>query len=167
MGELTEEVKIWNTPVVGAYLLWRFTVGYCDGHPDGDAPIGLLHFVAIAILSNKELSRRISNKRSGLESYVSSFDDDKNVDLLLSIHRRTKEKLQYALQSIDIATTYGLLAWDVETGKLYPREISSKPGRGKAPKEEYKREGNKAEILGKWFSGNDLPKIANYLKVVF
>jgi hypothetical protein len=46
LGQLVDEVKLWNTPIVGAYMLWKFTQGYCDGHPNGDAPIGLLHFVA-------------------------------------------------------------------------------------------------------------------------
>ena len=44
MGKLVEEVKEWNTPVIGAYLLWHFTQGYVQNHPNGDAPVVVLYF---------------------------------------------------------------------------------------------------------------------------
>jgi len=55
LGELADEVKLWNSPAIGAYLLWRFSTGYCQGHASGDAPLGLLHFIAGAILTSKDL----------------------------------------------------------------------------------------------------------------
>lgn len=167
MGEIADEVKLWNTPTIGAYLLWRFTVGYCNQHPDADAPIGLLHFVATAILTNKDLIKPISDMRANLQSYVNSFEGSKKMDILLSIQERAYDKRQYTLDSIDIANMCGLLAWDHTTGKLYPRAVDKKLGRGKAPKEACVREGNKAEILGKWFAMHDLTAISKYLKVTF
>lgn len=167
MGKLVDEVKLWNTPIIGAYLLWKFTQGYCNGHPHGDAPIGLLHFVAIAILTNKELLKPISNQRDDLQSYAISFENSKNSDILLSVQQRVKDKREYTLAAIDIAITEGLLMWDMESGKLYPRDLSKRTGRGKALKSIIKREGEKAEILGKWFSKHDLLAIEAYLKVVF
>ena len=44
MGQLVEEVKLWNTPTIGAYLLWRFTKGYTKNHPTEDAPVALFTF---------------------------------------------------------------------------------------------------------------------------
>ena len=167
MGQLVEEVKLWNTPIVGAYLLWKFTKGYCDGHPNGDAPIGLLHFVAIAILTNKKLLEPISNKRDDLQSYSRSFEKSKESDILLTIEERTREMREYTMASIDIAIAEGLLVWDADSGKLYPRNISKTPSRGRALNNMYKNNGKKAEILGKWFARHDLPTIAAYLKVVF
>jgi len=70
MGELSDDISLWHTPAVGSYLLWRFTVGYCAGHANGDAPVGLLHFIASAILTNRELSKTISEMRDSLQSYV-------------------------------------------------------------------------------------------------
>jgi hypothetical protein len=167
LGKLVDEVKLWNTPIIGAYLLWRFTQGYCNDHPHGDAPIGLLHFVAIAILTNKELMKPISNQRDDLQSYARSFENSKDSDILLSIHQRVTDKREYTLASIDIAIAEGLLMWDMEGGKLYPRDLSKRAGRGKSLKSAIKREGEKAEILGKWFSKHDLLGIEAYLKVVF
>lgn len=167
LGQLAEEVKIWNTPLVGAYLLWKFTQGYCAGHPNGDAPIGLLHFIAIAILTNSKLLDPISNRRNDLQSYARSFEASKDSDILLVIHDRVKEKREYTLAAIDIAIAEGLMFWDTESGKLYPRDNSSHFNHGKAIKGALLRDGKKAEILGKWFSKHELPTIAAYLKVVF
>ena len=167
MGQLVEEVKLWNTPTVGAYLLWKFTTGYCDGHPNGDAPIGLLHFLAIAMLTNKKLLEPINNRRDDLQSYARSFENSKDSDILLTIQERAREKREYTMASIDIAIAKGLLVWDVDSGKLYPRNLSKSPSRGKALKEMFKKNGKKAEILGKWFAKHDLPTVAAYLKVVF
>ena len=167
MGQLVEEVKLWNTPTNGAYLLWRFTKGYCDGHPKGDAPIGLLFFLASAIITNKELSKSISNKRSGLQSFARGFEDSKASDLLLSIQGRVYEKKEYTLKAIDIAISKGLLVWDADSGKIYHKEYLGRVKRGSSLKEGIKKEGNKAEILGKWFSEHNISSIASYLKVVF
>jgi hypothetical protein len=167
MGKLVEEVKIWNTPIIGGYLLWKFTNGYCKWHPNGDAPIGILHFIALAILTNERLVKPISNKRDSLQSYVRSFEDNKDSDLLLSIQDRIIDKREYTLKAIDIAITQGLLVWDTDSGKLYPRDLISRTKRGNALKSKIKSEGEKAEILGKWFSTHDITTIAAYLKVVF
>ena len=167
MSQLVEEVKLWNTPVIGAYMLWRFTQGYCAGHPHGDAPIGLLHFVASAILTNKKLMKPINNRRHSLQSYARSFEDTKDADLLLTIQERAREKRKYTLAAIDIANAEGLLIWDIESGKLYPRYLQKRAAYGKALKGELVKDGNKAQILGKWFSKHDLSTIAFYLKVVF
>jgi len=167
MGLLIEEVKLWNTPLVGAFLLWSFTKGYSDNHPNGDSPVGLLHFIALAILTNKELMRPISNMRDDLQSYVRSFQDKNESDILLNIQPRTLARREQTLKAIDVAIAEGLLAWDTDNGKLYSRKLEKRPGRGKALKKDVKRDGVKAEILGKWFSQHDLPTIAAYLKVVF
>ncbi|MDD2284393.1 MAG: DUF6521 family protein [Paludibacter sp.] len=167
MGTLVDEVKLWNTPIIGAFLLWRFTQGYCDNHQTGDAPIGLLHFVASAILISKELMKPISNKRANLQSYVRSFENTKNSDILISLQQQIIDKREYTLAAIDIATAEGLLVWDAESGKLYPRNLSKRPGRGKKLNVLMVREGKKAEILGKWFSEHDISSIESYLKVVF
>lgn len=167
LEDLVEEVKLWNTPAIGAFLLWRFTAGYCEKHSSGDAPIALLHFIATAILTNKDLAKPINNQRDGLQSYVRSFEDAKNSDLLLRIHERANEKREYTLASIDVAIAEGLLVWDVNTGQLYPREIKKRSSRGKGLKDTFKQSGMKAEILGQWFSQHDLPTISKYLKVLF
>ncbi|GAA3928884.1 hypothetical protein GO495_06405 [Chitinophaga oryziterrae] len=167
MGEILEEVKLWNTPIIGAYLLWRFSTGYCSTHPSGDAPVGLLHFIATAILTSPKLSGPISNKRANLQSYIRSFEDSKNSDILLSIHDRIKDKMAYTMKAIDIAVSRELLFWDFETAKLYPKNNLRKASRGNALRNSHEQNGNKAEILGKWFGKHNLADIAQYLKIVF
>lgn len=167
MGKLVDEVKLWNTPIIGAFLLWRFTQGYCIGHPNGDAPIGLLHFLASAILTNKELIKPISNQRADLQSYARSFENTKNSDILLSIQQRIIEKREYTLAAIDIAIVKGLLVWDLDSGKLYPNEPIKNKSQGLALRSEIISQGNKAQILGEWLSKHDIPSIESYVKVVF
>lgn len=166
MGQIIEEVKLWNTPTVGAFLLYKFTYGYQKHHLTGDSPVALLHFIAIPILTSALLKEPISDKRGNLQSYVRSFEENKISDLLLSIHERTREKRHYSWQSIDIAVATGLLFWDSENGKLHPRQIKSTPIRGTSPRSSLKRDGEKAEILGKWFSQHDIATITAYLKVL-
>ena len=105
MGKLVEEVQQWNTPTIGAYLLWKFTTGYCDSHPNGDAPVALLHFLAMPLLTSKKLLEPISNRRNNLQSYVKSFEDSQNSDILLSIHERAKRNRKHTMDAIDIAVS--------------------------------------------------------------
>lgn len=168
LGYLVEEVRLWNTPLVGAYLLWMFTKGYCDRHPEGDAPIGLLHFIASAILTSSKLTEPISNRRDSLQSYARSFEENRKTDSLLGIHDRVIARRDYTLEAIDVAISTGLLIWDTSSGKIYPRTpANTSNGRQKNPRAALARDGKKAEILGNWFSQHDLQTIASYLKVVF
>jgi len=166
MDKLVEEVRQWNTPSVGAYLLWEFTSGYCDSHPDGDAPVALLHFLAVPLLSSSSLLDSISNRRANLQSYIRGFEDSKNSDILIGIHDRAKRSRKYTMDAIDIAVATGLLFWDVESGKLYPRKGTTKASRGNKLKPSLTKLGNKAQILGAWFSEHNIHTIATYLKVV-
>lgn len=166
MSELVEEVKIWHTPLIGAYLLWRFTQGYCKAHPSGDAPVGLLHFIASAILTHSQLSKPITNRRKNLQSYVLSFDHEKKVDFLVGIHERVKDKKSFTLSAIDAGISQGLFVWDSTSGKIYPAEPITKLKSKNKLRPSVVKEGVKAEILGKWFAIHEPHSIATYLKVV-
>ena len=167
MVDLVEEVKQWNSPSVGANLLWKFTLGYCDKHPVEDAPVALLHFIAIPLLTNKRLLEPISNRRENLQSYVRNFEEKKDSDILVTVHESAKQKRQYTMNAIDIAVSAGLLYWDVDTGKLYPRKKIKRPGKGNGLKASLKKNGDKSEILGNWFAQHSVSTIATYLRVVF
>lgn len=164
MGQLLDEVRQWNSPSVGAYMLWRFTAGYCDTHPDGDAPVALLHFLAVPLLTDMELLKPISNRRADLQSYVRSFEQ-RNTDVFVTVQDRAKEKRAYTLAAIDIAVSKGLISWEASSGKLYPRN-DIKPKRGNAIRPALVKDGYKAEILGGWFAEHSISTIATYLKVV-
>lgn len=166
MGAISEEVKIWKTPVVGAFLLWSFTKGYSENHPSGEAPIGILHFFASAILTNPALSETISDRRDDLQSYVRGFEDKKSFDQLMSIQNKIASSKDFTLSSIDIAVSQGLLFWDVDSATIHCKLPLGKPARGNNLRPSMKSLGRKAEILGKWFSQHDLVSISRYLKVV-
>jgi hypothetical protein len=163
---LAEEVRLWNTPLYGAYLLWDFTTAYCAAHPSGDAPVGILHFIAAPILANPRLSDTVSDRRANLQSYVQGFEDKKRTDILLSLQDRIKNRQRTTLLAIDAAIYAGLLSWEVESGKLYPHTLPQAPNRGKTIRPSIAKDGKKARILGKWFSEHDIPTIASYLRVV-
>lgn len=163
---LAEEVREWNTPLYGAYLLWDFTMAYCAAHPSGDAPVGILHFIAAPILANPTLSNTVSDRRANLQSYVQGFEDKKTSDILLSLQDRIKSRRRNTLLAIDAAIYAGLLSWDAESGKLYPHTLPQKPHKGKSIRPSIASNGKKARILGKWFSEHDIPTIASYLRVV-
>ncbi len=167
MFSLVEDVKNWNNPALGAYYLWCFTKGYTEAHSDGSAPVALLHFLATAILTNSKLSEPISGRRSGLQSYVKSFEEHKRIDQLILIHDLVARKKKYTLDSIDLAVSRGFLFWDGADARIYHKEITKKAGSGNALKPEIKRAGKRAEILGQWFAEYEISQISSLLKVVF
>jgi hypothetical protein len=163
---LAEEVRIWNTPLYGAYLLWNFTTAYCASHARGDAPVGILHFLAMPMLANRQLNASISDRRKNLQSYVQGFEDGKQSDILLSLQERVRSKKENTLACIDAGIYAGLLSWDSSSGKIYPHVLEAESKRGKAIRPSIAKEGRKAIILGRWFSEHDVPTVASYLRVV-
>ena len=166
MSRLLEEIREWNTPIVGVYLLWRFSAGYSSKHPNGAAPVVILHFIASAILTNGSLSDAISGRRPNLESYVRSFHESKQSDILACLHQRIVEKRQYTMDAIDIAVSTGFLAWDCEQAILHPCGTPKSKRGGYKLSTMITNQGKKAEKLGEWFAVHDIPSIASYLGVL-
>ena len=70
------------------------------------------------------------------------------------------------MAAIDIAVSTGLIFWDIDSGKLYPRKNVKRPHKSCTLKTAFVRDGNKAEILGRWFAEHNISTIATYFKVV-
>jgi hypothetical protein len=166
---ITDEVKRWNNSIVGAYLLWRFTDEYTRNHSSGEAPVALLHFVANAILSTSGLLEEVRDGKGGLASFALKLDEKskRKADMLATIQDRIIATRVNTLLAIDMATANGLLVWELEACKLHARALKAKPRRGMNVRDSMKRLGNKAGILGKWFSRHDLNAIAKYLRFDF
>ena len=64
MAILLDEYREWNTPVVGAYLLWRFSAGYVNANPRHAPPPFLLHCVVTALLRGRAYSDAIDHSLS-------------------------------------------------------------------------------------------------------
>lgn len=104
--------------------------------------------------------------RADLQSFVRSFEDSKSSDVFLDIQERIKQKKVAIWSAIDFAVANGLLFWDFERAKLYARTEEIVPQKGKGLKESLKKDGEKAEILGRWFAQHDIHTICAYLKIV-
>jgi hypothetical protein len=166
MGKLIEEIKEWNTPIIGAYLLWRFTQGFVQNHPNGDAPVVILHFIASGIMTEPGIYDAIKGNRPNLASFIRWFNEEKKSDLLTCLNQNIIQKRKYTLESLDIAVANGLLAWDIETARIYPVTIKRVKNGTSSKGITIQRLGERAEILGKWFSEYDLATITAYLGVV-
>jgi hypothetical protein len=166
MGKLVEEVKEWNTPVIGSYLLWRFTQGFVQNHPNGDAPVVILHFIVSGIMAEPNIYDAISGNRPNLASFIRWFNEEKKSDFLACLNQNIIQKRKYTIESIDIAVSCGLLAWDIETAKIFPVAIKRVKSGTASKGIAIQKLGNKAEILGKWFSECNLPTLTAYLGVV-
>ena len=125
-----------------------------------------MQFIALAILTNIDILDLISNRRLNLQSFVRSFEENKNIDILLNFHEVIKQKRLYTLESLDMGITKRLFSLDSETCKVYPIKDHFL-GKIKGLNKNMKGYGNKAEILGKWFSQHDLQTISTYFKVIF
>jgi hypothetical protein len=166
MGKLIEEVREWNTPIIGAYLLWRFTKSFVKNHARGDAPVVIFHFIVSGIMADPSIYNTLTGHRSNLASFVRWFNEEKKSDLLACLNQQVLKQRNYTMKSIDIAVSSGLLAWDIETAKIYPADVS-RVKRGTATMGIAVQElGDKTEVLGKWFSEYDLQTVAAYLGVV-
>jgi hypothetical protein len=166
MGKLIEEVKEWNTPLVGAYLLWRFTRGFVQSHPNGDAPIVILHFIASGIMTEPNIYDAINRHRPDLASFIRWFNEEKKSDFLSCFNQKIIQKRKYTMESIDIAVSCGLLAWDTATAKIFPATIGRVKTGTSSKGIAVLKLGKKAEILGEWFSAHDLSTVTAYLGVV-
>lgn len=159
-----KEVREWNTPIIGAYLLWCFSKGYCEKHPKGASPMVIFHFIASAILTNEMFSQHISGRRPNLESYIRGFNDEKKSDIFVTLQHRIIERRLYTMSSIDIAVATGLLAWDKETVTLHPFIINKKRSKFHISIP-MKKLGKKSEILGGWFSCHSVSSLTTYLGI--
>mgnify|MGYP000255260215 CR=1 FL=1 len=174
MGALDEDYRAWNTPVVGAFLLWRFAWG-CQGViKDGGAGEGrvarsvplLLMCIVSVILRGKAYFSSVGLIRT-LHGYTTRLIDDGKGDKLAAFHRRIKGRLAFTLKSIDIAVDRRLLEWDVGSAGLVPLENAELLKKAKDLRGSVKDLGDKAFRIGRWMSGKTLTEIAFELGVKF
>lgn len=166
---------VWNSPVVGSYLLWKFSVGYCKCYPKSGkklakvsaAPHMALAFPALAILMQPKFSNFITDRYETLDQWVRTFVVRSRKNVFGSLTKDIIFRKQMILESIDMAYTTRLLGGESECGTMSPlldeekREMMaySKKFRGDL--------GKKAELLGMWFSFEDPSKISRLLEVKF
>lgn len=122
MSSIAREIKEWNTPLLGAFLLWNFTRGY-ESSADGKHPAFLLHFIVLPVLTSPELSSAISAHRKSFASYVASFAGDGRSDILAKLDQRVFAQRTNTLLALEIAVAAHLLRWDNDKRHLCALDV--------------------------------------------
>ena len=166
MSVLTREVQNIQNPALGAGLIWRFTVGYQNGHAAHDpAPLPLL-FLVMPVTIHRDTEEHLSGTRevSGLRMFAGKFGKAENSqqDLLLAIHNRMLTLRTLTMESIRLALATRLLHLD----NASVIALSTTEAVAGIPTE-VRRLLKSAEKLGIWCGQLTMHEVASILKVRF
>lgn len=163
MSSLSSEIREWNTPLIGAYLLWRFTEGY-EATGERESPEFLFHFVVLPIFESPELLRPINGRRNSFASYVRSFSTDGKLDVLAKLSDRVMDLRGKTMLALEIGFATGLFEWKDNMSRLHALQ------RDGAFVSQFLAEpliklGSKAFRFGTWSSSIPLPVFSKFLGV--
>lgn len=165
MKKMFNEYDNVRNPMLGAYLLWSFVLGYFSEKNEA-TPLEEL-FIVLPMTLKEDIAEQIksTNKTSGMRAMSDKFmktDVLKN-DLISNLHNDIQNMKDITAMSLAEAVKAGLVSIDVETNKIFPLELR------KRNKESANvlRMGKNAEKLGQWCAVMDLMQIEEILKVRF
>lgn len=154
-----------RNPMLGAYLLWNFVLGYFSEKSEG-TPIEEL-FIVLPMTMKEDIADQIksTNNISGMRAMTDKFmrtDVLKN-DLISNLHNDILKMKDITAISLAETIKAGLVTFDVENNTIFPLELKK---RSKESGNVLKM-GKNAEKLGKWCAGMNLLEIEEILKVRF
>lgn len=154
-----------RNPMLGAYLLWNFSLGYFSEKNEA-LPIEEL-FIVLPMTMKEDIAEQIKStyKTSGMRAMSDKFmrtDVLKN-DLISNLHNDIQKMKDITATSLAEAIKAGLISIDVENNTIFPLELKK---RNKESTNVLKM-GKNAEKLGQWCAGMDLMQIEEILKVRF
>lgn len=156
--------EIWNSPVVGAYLLWRFVDAYQETCKHG--PNIALAFPAINMLMQPQFTDDITPSMRSLASYAKKLSENNKRGYLTDLQSDIRIHKDRILEIIETAVVVELVGVNYEDGTLTTL-ISEEPA-GKRIAEAFKNDlGLKAAALGRRFAKEPLENICNILGVYF
>lgn len=163
-GPLLDEV--WDSPLGGAYLIWRFVKGYTSKSATG--PSAVLVFPALAIVMDSYFSSEVS-RAANLADFAFAFHDSsgKMAKSLAGLQDRILELRDWGLKSLEFAMVTRLVELDVDTGRLGLALIDEVNTSAKLARGFKDNEGFKAEHLGEIFAKTKDTEIPYYLGVKF
>jgi hypothetical protein len=168
MATLSKETRIVQNPALGAFLIWRFVVGYEKGV---DIPKGTpfpLIFIVLPIILHPEICgfAKSTLQSSGLRAFAGKFvtASASKSDLLLAINRRALRMRNLTLDSLSLAISTHLVTLTSDDGLILP--LSNTPPRTGIP-ESITTLLKVAEKLGVWCSQISLHEVSIILKVGF
>lgn len=158
---LLETIRMWNTPYIGAYLLWRFAKGYYNASNGRAAPLTLF-FIAAALTTDPEYWEPVP--RRTFKTYRRYFVENKKLSALAVLQGAINAKRAYTCAAIERATMGGFLMWNAKDGTLAPRLL--KPEKSATKLDIFTRNsGAAAERIGEWFAGETISDICVLLGV--
>ena len=164
-----EEYRVWHTPVISAYLFWRFATMYMSPGKGikREAPSCIFFFILGGILRQNALIKNYIIGRKTLITMLKAIKKSGDADLIDTIHNRIRETMSHTSQAIDIAVASGMLEWDFDKATLVPQKINSISGSAKFRDSKYfNRLVSIVENLAKMFSDVPSPSdLAALLKV--
>ena len=163
MSSLSAEIHEWNTPLLGAYLLWRFTQGY-ESIGERKSPEFLFHFVVLPILESPELSQPIRGRRDSFASYVKCFATDGKLDVLAKLNDRVADFRETTIQALEIGFAIRLFEWKDDMSRLHALK-SDDDLVSQFLREPITKLGSKAFRFGTWTSSISLSLFSSLLGV--
>ncbi len=157
---------VWDSPIGGAYLIWRFAKGYAKERSPG--PNALLVFAAMALVLDGSFSSQIV-PGGNLADYSFAFHDSsgKAAKSLAGLQDRIMDLREWTLKSLEFAMVTRLVELIPETGVVVPvlqEEVRTSAKLARGFKD---NEGLKAENLGGIFARTKDADISYYLGVRF
>lgn len=154
-----------RNPMLGAFLLWNFVLGYFS-EKNEYPPIEEL-FIVLPMTMKEDVADQIksTNKASGMRAMLDKFMKTgilKN-DLISNLHNDIQNMKDITAMSLSEAVKAGLVSVDLENNTIFPLELRK---RNKEPAAILIMAKN-AEKLGQWCAKLDLMQIEEILKVRF
>lgn len=158
--------EVWDSPIGGAYLIWRFVRGFADERNCG--PNVLLLYPAMAIVLDASFAAQIGHE-GNLADFAFAFHDSsgKAAKSLAGMQERIIGLREWTLKSLEFAMVTRLVELNPETGEVnavLKDEVGSSARMARAFKD---NEGLKSERLGGIFARTKDTDIAYYLGVKF
>lgn len=165
MGSLNKEFKNVQNPALGAFIIWNFSRGYYS-YNSSFVPFPLL-FVVLPIIFRTDMVEIINStqKQSGLRYFADKFMTTKILknDIVSQIHKSSEKMKMLTLESIKIAVQVNLIAFDCDSGTIFPVTTTER----KSESDSTKKLGKASEKLGSWCAKLTLHEISQILKVRF
>ena len=154
-----------RNPMLGAFLLWNFVLGYFS-ETNEYPPVEEL-FIVLPMTMREDIADQIKStyKASGMRAMSDKFmkSDVLKNDLISNLHNDIQNMKDITAMSLAEAIKAGLVSVDVENSTIFPLELKK---RNKESANVLKM-GKNAEKLGQWCAGMDLTQIEEILKVRF